>query len=161
TVIEGRADFDGPECPVWLRVGEDQGRLYLDLADATGQVVEIDAAGWRLLPASPIRFPRRKATLALPPPPTGGALGMLREYINVRSADWPLLLGWLFSGCRPRGPFPVLTLAGEQGTAKTTTGKMLQGLLDPTSGELRAEPKEPRDLMIAARGAWLVAYDNL
>jgi DNA polymerase-1 len=33
--------------------------------------------------------------------------------------------------------------------------------VDPNAGELRCEPKEPRDLMIAAGNSWLVCYDNL
>src|SRR5262249_29564558 len=44
---------------------------------------------------------------------------------------------------------------------KTTLGRLLQALLDPNAGGLRSEPKEARDLMIAAKNAWLVAYDNL
>jgi hypothetical protein len=161
TVLEGKAAFDGPECPVWLRVGETQGKLYLDLADPEGRAVEVDSSGWRVVTTVPVWFPRRKATLPLPLPERGGPLDQLRHLIAVRQEDWPLLLGWLFGGYRPQGPFPVLTLSGEQGTAKTTKGKMLQRLLDPTIGDLRAEPKEPRDLMIAANAAWLVAYDNL
>jgi DNA polymerase-1 len=37
----------------------------------------------------------------------------------------------------------------------------VQALVDPNVGQLRCEPKEPRDLMIAAGNSWLVCYDNL
>ena len=38
---------------------------------------------------------------------------------------------------------------------------MLRSLVDPRMPDLRAEPREIRDLAIAARGSWLVAFDNI
>src|SRR5215210_4027649 len=38
---------------------------------------------------------------------------------------------------------------------------MIRALVDPRTPELRAEPHDARDLAIAARGAWIVAYDNV
>jgi hypothetical protein len=75
--------------------------------------------------------------------------------------DWRLLLAWLTACFRPTGPFPLLALAGEQGSAKSTTAKVLRSLIDPNSALLRAEPGETRDLMIAANGSWLLVFDNL
>jgi hypothetical protein len=34
-------------------------------------------------------------------------------------------------------------------------------LIDPNASPVRAHPKEPRDLMIAARKSGLMAYDNI
>src|SRR5438067_13817378 len=38
---------------------------------------------------------------------------------------------------------------------------MLRALVDPRTPGLRAEPHDARDLAIAARGSWIVAYDNV
>ena len=38
---------------------------------------------------------------------------------------------------------------------------MLRRLVDPNKSELRSEPKEPRDLLIAATNGLVVAFDNL
>ncbi len=62
---------------------------------------------------------------------------------------------------RPRGPFPVLQLHGEQGSAKSTTARVLRELVDPNAAPLRSEPRDGRDLMIAAHNGWIVAYDNV
>jgi DNA polymerase-1 len=100
--------------------------------------------------------------LPLPAPERGGTLDGLRPFVNVADdRSWLLLLGWLVAAYRRRGPFPALALCGEQGSCKTTLGRLLQQLVDPSAAELRGEPREPRDLMIAATNAWLVAYDNL
>lgn len=161
TVIEGQALFDGEEWPTSLRVGGNDGRLYLDLADAHWRAVEIDAGGWRVVDSCPVRFRRAKAMQALPIPTTGGRLDDLRQFVNVTDDDWPLLLGWLVATLRPTGPYPILALHGEQGSAKTTTAKLLRAIIDPNAAPVRCEPREPRDLMIAATNGWVVAFDNL
>jgi hypothetical protein len=98
---------------------------------------------------------------ALPAPAAGGSLEELRPLVNVADADWPLLVGWLLGALRPRGPYPVLCLHGEQGSAKSTAAKVLKLLIDPGAKDLRSEPKEERDLVAAASNSWLLAWDNL
>jgi hypothetical protein len=55
----------------------------------------------------------------------------------------------------------VLVLHGEQGAAKSTTARVLRALVDPNAAALRANPKDPHDLMIAAVNGWVVNLDNL
>jgi hypothetical protein len=52
-------------------------------------------------------------------------------------------------------------LHGEQGTAKSTTTRILRHLIDPNESPLRTVPRNDRDLMIAASNAWVHAFDNL
>lgn len=161
TVIEGQALFDGDELFTAVRVAQHEHRLYLDLADPQWRAVEIDTAGWRVVDVSPVRFRRARAMHALPEPTAGGRIDDLRQYVNVTEDDWPLLLGWLVAALRPAGPYPILALHGEQGSAKTTTARVLRALIDPNAAPVRCEPREPRDLMIAANNGWVVAMDNL
>jgi hypothetical protein len=65
------------------------------------------------------------------------------------------------SAYRPGGPYPVLIEHGEQGSAKTTTARILRELVDPSTAPVRSEPRDARDLMIAATNGWLICYDNL
>jgi DNA polymerase I-like protein with 3'-5' exonuclease and polymerase domains len=161
-VLEGVGLHEGPAIPTYLRVAGYGGKLYLDLADTEWRAVEIDVTGWRLVKEPPVRFRRPKGMLALPEPIRGGSLKELRPLVNVRDeANWLLLIGWLVGALRDRGPYPVLALAGEQGTAKTTLGRFLRRLLDPSVTMLRSDPRDTRDLMIAAHNGWLVGYDNL
>ena len=62
---------------------------------------------------------------------------------------------------RPHGPYPVLVLSGEQGSAKSTFSKILCALLDPNAAPLRALPREDRDLFIAATNSHLLTFDNV
>ena len=70
-------------------------------------------------------------------------------------------MSWLVNAFRPTGPYPILLLHGEQGTAKSTTTRILRSLLDPNESPLRTVPRNERDLMISARNAWVQAFDNL
>jgi hypothetical protein len=59
------------------------------------------------------------------------------------------------------GPYPLLAISGEQGSAKTVLSKLLRALIDPNAAPVRALPREERELMIAANNGHLLAFDNL
>src|ERR1700737_2148393 len=84
-VIEAKAHFDAPERMVHIRVGELDGRLYLDLGDETWQVVEMDTSGWRVIDDPPVRFRRAAGMKPLPIPMGGGSVETLRSFLNVQS----------------------------------------------------------------------------
>jgi hypothetical protein len=161
-VIEAKAHFDGMEQCVHLRVGGLDGNLYLDLGDQTWRGVEIDAAGWRVIDNPPIRFRRSAAMKPLPVPVAGGSIKRLRAFLNVGSdRDFILAVAWLLAALRDCGPYPVLALAGEQGSTKSTFAAILRALVDPNTSPLRALPREDRDLFIAATNSHVLAYDNV
>lgn len=161
-VLEARARFDGEEHPVAVRVAGDADVVYLDLGDASWRVVEITRHGWRIAPSSAVRFVRPAGLLALPEPVLGGNCTLLRPFVRVaRDEDFYLTIAWCLAALRPRGPFPVLNLQGEPGSAKTTTGRVVRSLIDPNVAPVRAEPRESRDLVVAGRNGWVVALDNV
>jgi hypothetical protein len=161
-VVEAKAHFDGPERPVFVRVGGLDGRLYLDLGDDAWRAVEIDAHGWRVIDNPPVRFRRAAGMQALPMPDAGGSIETLRSFLNVQSdADFVLAVAWALACLRNRGPYPVLVLSGEQGSAKSTFSAMLRALIDPNTAPLRALPREDRDLFIAATNDHVLAFDNV
>ena len=160
--IEGVAVHDRSACNAHVRVAEAAGRVYVHLADDHDTVIEIDASGWRECAVPPVRFVRAKGMRPLPRPRPGGCLDDVRRVINVPDdAPFALVRAWLAQAFLAGGPFPLLVLLGEQGTAKTTTARVLKRLTDPRAADARAEPKDVRDLMIAARGSWALCYDNL
>lgn len=92
----------------------------------------------------------------------GGSLAELGRFVNVANdADFCILGGFCIGALHPSGPYPLLILHGEQGTAKSTTARVLRSLIDPNLSPLRSEPREPRGLMIAAKNGWIIALDNL
>jgi hypothetical protein len=161
-VIEAKAHFDAPERIVHVRVGGLDGKLYVDLGDEMWRAVEIDAAGWRVIDNPPVRFRRASGMKPLPMPIRGGSIMALRSFLNVRTdSDFVLVVAWALAVLRDRGPYPVLVLSGEQGSAKSTFSAILRALLDPNTAPLRALPREDRDLFIAASNGHVLAFDNV
>ena len=161
-VIEARAHFDAPERAVHVRVGGLDGKIYLDLGDENWRAVEIDSAGWRVVDNPLVRFRRASGMKALPPPVAGGSLQALRPFLNVHSdSNFVLVVSWALAVLRDRGPYPVIVLSGEQGSAKSTFSAILRALLDPNTAPLRALPREDRDLFIAASNGHVLAFDNV
>ena len=144
-VIEAKAHFDAPERQVHIRVGGLDGRLYLDLGDETWRAVEIDATGWRVIDNPPVRFRRASGMKPMPIPVRGGSIETLRSFLNVQTdADFVLVVAWALACLRNRGPYPVIVLSGEQGSAKSTFSAILRALLDPNTAPLAG---------LAARGS--------
>ena len=161
-VIEAKAHFDGPERPVYIRVGGLDDRLYLDLGDETWRAIEITTTGWHVVENPPVRFRRTAGMQPLPVPVPGGSVELLRTFLNIQSdADFVLVVAWALAVLRDRGPYPVLVLSGEQGSAKSTLGGLLRALLDPNTAPLRALPRDDRDLFIAANNGHVLAFDNV
>jgi hypothetical protein len=163
-VLEGQALFSGPEIAVYTRLANHNGAIYLDLANETWQAVKITANGWELIDESPIKFRRPRGMLPLPIPLRGGSIEDLQPFINIKPDDelqWMLIITWLISTFHPKGPYPVLVLHGEQGSAKSSTSRVLRALIDPNTALLRAEPRDAHDLIIAATNGWVINLDNL
>ena len=161
SVLEGKAIFDGNERPVFVRCAEHDGRIYIDLGDKDWRVIEVDQRGWRIVDDSPVVFRRAKAMLPLPIPDPNGDIGALRHFVNIHDGEWPLLVAWLVAAIRPIGPYPVLAVHGEHGSAKSTLCRYMRRIVDPNMSPLRADYREPRDLMICANSGWVIALDNL
>ncbi len=85
----------------------------------------------------------------------------LRTFVRAQGTDFELVVGWLVGAFRPTGPYPLLEITGEQGTAKSTAARVLRSLVDPAQVPLRALPTNERDLAIAASANWVLAFDNL
>ena len=161
-VIQSRARFDGPELVVHIRVAELNGRFYLDLGDATWRAVEIDTGGWRIIQDPPVRFRHPAGMQPLPVPVSGGSIATLRPLLNVQSNnDFVLVVAWLLACLRNRGPYPILIVCGEQGSAKSNFTAIMRSLLDPNTAPLRTLPRDARDLFIAASNGHVLAFDNI
>jgi len=159
--ISAKARFDGKEHPVFTRVAEWWGYIYLDLGDSKWQAVEVKPSGWSIVRVSPVRFRRGSGMLALPEPEHGGCISSLRRFVNVKEDDWILFVSWLIAAFRPKGPYPILGLNGEQGSAKTTICRVARQLIDPFEAPIRTKPPNERDLMITASNSHIVTLDNL
>jgi hypothetical protein len=164
-ILQARARFLKGAPTVFVRVAPDRAggflSQYLDLGDSCGRAIQIRAKGWSVVNRPTVRFRRPQGYLPLPLPRSGGSIHLLRPYVNLSESDFRLLVAWLTAAIRPVGPYPILTLYGEQGSAKSTLARIIRLLVDPHGAPLLAEPRSARDLMSMADNGWLVAFDNV
>ena len=161
-MLEARARFKGPTRQVHLRTAGCNGKIYLDLCDPQWRAVEIDATGWSVVDTPPVRFTRARGMLPLPTPVNGGTVDDLRQFINIKDDDhFILIVACIVAALRDRGPYPILALRGEEGTGKSTLVRIIRSLVDPNKVPLRPLPRDERDLYIAAKNGYLLAFDNV
>lgn len=161
-VLTGKALYKSPLRSIFVRIAEHDNSIFIDLANDNWEVIKITREGWEIMPDSPVKFRRPNGILPLPYPIRGGHIDELRQFINYGSEqDFILIASWLLSALNPRGPYVILTLYGEHGSAKSSLARTLRSLVDPNKAPLRSKPRDSRDLMIAAVNGWVIVFDNL
>jgi hypothetical protein len=163
--LEARARFEADGPTVYVRVGiEREGpepSYFIDLGDATGAAIKVGAKGWSIVTEHSIHFKRPAGQLPQVAPSRSGSIELLREFVNVTESDFRLLVCWMAFALRPKGPYPVLILHGNQATAKSTLVTVVRQLIDPQTAPHLAESRSTADLMVTALNGWLLAFDNL
>lgn len=160
-VLEGAAVHQGRCEDVALRVAGSTDEIDVDLGDDDLRMVHITAKGWSIQPHGSRLFRRCPGMLALPEPTRGGDIVELRPFTRVDDNGFALMLCFLVSAFRGYGPYPILQIGGEHGSAKTTSARFLRALIDPNTVDVRGHCSDTRDLLIAANNGHLLIFDNL
>ncbi len=161
--LEGLARFAYPEREAFLRIGQHEGSIYIDLGSPNWDIIQVTAEGWRITSYAdcPVRFYRSDCQLPLPTPTRDGSLDDLWCLLNFRPEDRPLVLGWILSCFVPDGAKPILTLSGEKGGGKSTAATLLKRITDPTKVSKASTVGDERRMAAMASGRWVLSFDNL
>jgi len=161
-VMEAEATHNGPEHETFFRVGQMDGAVYIDLGAANWRSVKVTGAGWEVVDQAPVKFLRSPHIRPLPTPEPGGSIDQLRDLINFGTeANFCMIVAWLVGALNPTGPYPLLVIGGEQGSAKSSLARAVRSLVDPNATLIRTAPKDERDLVVAAMNCWALSFDNL
>ena len=158
---EGAAQIAGPFGEPFIRLGWDRGDICIDRGTDGFDMIRVSSAGCRVEPIGRLPFVRPPGFGALPEPVEGGNVHDFRRFLNCETEhDFTLTLAWLITSLRPSGPYPLLLLGGEQGSAKSTVARTLRALVDPNDIAIRAQPKDVDDVIVGAFNSHVLAYDN-
>lgn len=161
TTIEALAAYKGTRCEVHNRVARHNGVIYYDLGD-NRHVVRVNSDGWTIDTTSPVYFKRYAHQIPQSFPEAGGRLEDILRYFNITDSQSKLLLLTYLPLCLfPDIPRMALVLHGDQGSAKSTTLKILRSLVDPSRVSLLAPPDSMRELVQLASHHYTVFFDNL
>jgi putative DNA primase/helicase len=160
-ILEARAVYKGNTYEPFIRTGARADKFYIDLCDAHWRAVEITRNDWRVVSSAPVKFMRPASLRPMPVPEAGIMIEELRRFINVTEDEFMLIVGWLISTLRPKGPFPILVVNGEQGAGKSMACRMLRALVDPSAAAIRSVPKDDHNLIVSASNSHILGFDNL
>jgi hypothetical protein len=167
-VLEARAGHtDFPKNKLDHRVGFEgeaytPSKIFLDLANASGQVVEIDSQGWRVRDNLQHSFRQSITTMALPPPEASSpALDDFAHLFALGDAERARVLAWLVNALRPGGPYPMLVIDGPVASGKTLLARALRALMDPSPVLMRRLPERSEQLLPLAFENWILAFDDV
>lgn len=147
---------------VYIRCGEHSGKIYIDLGNPSWEAIEVSAAGWSIIDEPPVAFKRPKSLKPLPRPTDACSFDAARGLFNFETEeDYYMLIAWMFHSFFSRGPYPILAIGGEHGSAKTTTCMIIKALIDPSTPATRSLPETERDLTVAANNNWVLCFDNI
>jgi hypothetical protein len=163
--LMAKAHFDGDRRNVYLRTAPLEGKIYLDMCDSLWRAIEIDADGYRIVEDPSVHFRRESGMLALPSPSTidpAKGIERLREVLRLRDKrDSVVIVAWLLAALAGRSPYAVMIFLGEPGATKTSAAYAVRSIIDPNASPLRAKPKDPHDVFVAATHSLIVGYNNL
>ncbi len=162
TIIEALACFDGPKYKLENRVAARDNNIWYDLADDNWGAIKISNEGWETIANPPVLFRRYSHQQAQVIPLTGGDIWNIFKYINLKNEDQKLLfLVWIVSCFIPEFPHPIIYLYGPQGSAKSTTSKLLRKIIDPSVIEVSELHKDTKELMQKLYHHWFLMFDNV
>jgi hypothetical protein len=159
--LSAMARYDGRNREVHIRVAKTEKGIEIDLNNEQGLCALVTPSGWRVgLPEA--LFYRPRAMRKLSTPLSGGELGIFARYFNTTTPEEIyLLIGAMSYYFRPKGPYPIITFKGPEGSCKSTCMRILKRLIDPSLTEDRSPPESERDLFIAAKFDHVLTLDNL
>ena len=155
--LAARAEFSGDVLELHTRAAWRDGILYYELGQ--DRVVKVGERGWELEREPPVYYRRYPNLKALPNPGPGGSLDVIAELVNLKSdRDRRLFAAYLVTVPLPYIQRPILNAAGAMGSGKTTLGRVVKRMWDPTAPEsVRLDPK---DFLQKASHAHIVMLDN-
>ncbi len=141
-------------------------KIILDLANQSGEVLEITSRGWSLADNLSKTFRESPATLPLPRPahsetPAADALNNFAKLARLSAADRVRTLAWIVNALRPVAPYPVLVIRGPACSGKSFFARALRSLIDPSAAPLRRIPARDRELLQLAHRNWMLAFDHV
>jgi hypothetical protein len=135
-----------------------EGSVYYQLRP--GRVVRIGRGGWWFVDEPPVVFRSVPNLKALPDPEPGGTLDTLEELINLKSPrDKRMCKVYAVTIPLPHISRPIGQTTGVMGSGKTTAGRMIKRLLDPTAPE--TVRVDPRDFLQKVSHCYIAMLDNV
>jgi hypothetical protein len=161
-VLEGKAFFEGAKIKLQNRIAWRDNTLWYDFTNDKYQVLKLNKNNWEIVDTAPIIFKRYSHHKPQVLPIKDGDIKLFLKYVNITNKDHQLLLLVFIVSCFiPDFPHPMLIVFGPQGSSKSTLGKMIGAINDPSVIEIGTIPNNLKDLVQALAHHHFSFFDNL
>jgi hypothetical protein len=151
------------------------GTVWIDIGDDSWALIAVRPSGWDIVQQADVPLIRSRGLRPLSIPENDPeALAKLRTLLNLnpepdapeavkRLADtnFKLVVAFMLAVLWPRGPYAILVVNGEHGSAKSMLCFIIRLMTDPNRAALRKVPRNLDDLLLTARNSRLVPLDNI
>jgi len=164
-MLTGWATYTEKPKSIDVRIVRQDEDVWYQLGD--GKTVKINRTGWEIPDRVPTLFREMSHQKNQVEPALNGNVKILLDFVNMPrvkeglTGERLLLLVWLVAAFIPDIPHPIIVLHGPQGSAKTTTFKLLRRLIDPSSLEILSFPENHTELVQVASHHYFLPFDNL
>ncbi len=162
SVLEGDAIFDGKTESLYNRMAFNKKEFWLDLADEKWRAIKITPDDWEVIENPPILFKRYQHQLPQVIPDKNGSIDLLNNFLNLKNKNHKLLIYvFVVTSFIQNIPHPCLIFHGPQGSAKTTSFKMIRSLIDPSRIEVTDLSNNKKELIQTLDHNCICFFDNL
>jgi hypothetical protein len=158
-VLDMFAHDSGDVRELHTRAAYHEGAVFYELSP--GRVIRIDEHGWKLDDDPPVYFRAVKNLKPLPNPTRSeqGKLDDIARWVNLKTdKDRRMFLAYVTLAPLPHIQRPILQTTGVMGAGKSTAGRIVKRLLDPTANE--AVTIDRRDFLQKAAHCYILMLDN-
>lgn len=168
--VEAEAIFQGADINPGIRCKYYNNKIYYYIADKEQTVICIDKEGIHVLESSPIPFIRsynmQEQVMPMDREKQDGKKPsfrkLARKYWKFKTEDDLLLHNVvLLTRFVSDIPCPIVYYRGDRGSAKTTSMRLDQLFLDPSTTDIRALPSSETDIVAILYGSYSVSFDNI
>ncbi len=158
SVLSAQTAEEGKEKRLELRVYRDDDTIFYDLGN--GLVVRISGEEWKIEAAKPMfrSMPHQKVQVE---PVHGGDIHKIFNYLNISENAKILMLCYLTTCFIPDIARPILHPTGSQGMGKTTMGKVIRSMIDPSNADALITPKDEEEVKLNLYNSYYPVFDNL
>lgn len=161
TSVSAVARYEGKLYDSFRRIGNFDGEIFIDTGWEDWSAIRVTRMGWGIETSHSLKFIRSRGSCGLPTPSPTADLDTLWQIVNIEPESHLLVLAWMLECFRSNTPFPVLEIAAEQGSGKSSTQDMLRRFIDPNAANLRSAPRDERDWVATSRASHLISLENL
>jgi hypothetical protein len=167
SILQARADFEGPTYPLSLRVAWHNDDIYYDMTNDNWSCVRITPQEWQLVDKTPIPMFMRYTQISQADAIRDYPLDIFDQFLGLTNLkrenedDRLLLMVYIVSLFIPDIPHVMLVLHGEKGSAKSTLQTLIKMLVDPAKPRLLTVYKDEKEFIQQLAHNHVAFYDNL